>query len=102
MGRKFIKRTENFICANCKTKVSGDGYTNHCPKCLWSRHVDINPGDRKNNCRGLMEPIAIEITRKGYIIIHCCQKCKVSKRNKVAENDSFQAILIIASKGRGG
>ena len=23
-----------------------NGYTNHCSQCLWSKHVDINPGDR--------------------------------------------------------
>ncbi|HYC79501.1 MAG TPA: RNHCP domain-containing protein, partial [Candidatus Binatia bacterium] len=55
---KLFQRTpENFVCENCGTKVSGNGYTNHCPNCLYSKHVDNNPGDRLNKCHGLMEPI---------------------------------------------
>ncbi|MBR6751902.1 MAG: RNHCP domain-containing protein, partial [Alphaproteobacteria bacterium] len=44
--KQFVKRVENFTCAHCGAEVFGNGYTNHCPKCLWSRHVDNNPGDR--------------------------------------------------------
>ena len=59
----FIRKIENFTCNNCGTFVVGDGYTNHCPNCLFSKHVDTSPGDRKSSCKGLMEPIGIEIGR---------------------------------------
>jgi len=57
---KFKKRKEDFFCENCGENVSGDGFTNHCPKCLWSKHVDVFPGDRKGSCNGLMKPIGGE------------------------------------------
>ena len=59
---RFTMRDEDFICDVCGEKVSPLGYTarDHCPKCLCSKHVDIMPGDRKNTCLGLLEPIGIE------------------------------------------
>jgi hypothetical protein len=90
---KFIKLKENFICANCEFKVIGNGYTNHCPKCLWSKHVDIHPGDRLNKCKGKMEPILVEFISKKYIIIHECQKCGEIKKNKISEDDDFEKVI---------
>ena len=29
------------------------------PICLWSRHLDVEPGDRSADCGGIMEPLAI-------------------------------------------
>ena len=58
--KKFQKRVEDFCCENCGTEVTGNGYTNHCPKCLYSKHVDINPGDRLNSCGSMMKPTNIE------------------------------------------
>ena len=43
--KKFQRKVEDFICEKCGTKNIGNGFTNHCFKCLWSKHVDINPGD---------------------------------------------------------
>lgn len=53
---------EDFICEVCKKEVKSLGYTarDHCPYCLSSKHVDINPGDRKCTCNGILKPIAIE------------------------------------------
>ena len=70
MVKKFSRCKEDFVCENCGEKVSGDGYTNHCPVCLCSKHVDINPGDRQNECMGLMETIEVEEKGKEYIITH--------------------------------
>ena len=52
---------EEFICLNCGYEVSKLNYTarDHCPNCLYSRHVDIMPGDRMKECCGLMKPIFI-------------------------------------------
>lgn len=99
MVKKFSRCKEDFVCENCGEKVSGDGYTNHCPVCLCSKHVDINPGDRQNECMGLMEPIEVEEKGKEYIITHHCTVCGEIKRNRSAKNDSFETILQYISKG---
>jgi hypothetical protein len=79
----FIKNTEDFKCEHCGHEVKGNGFTNHCPACLWSKHVDVNPGDRAAKCGGMMRPIRVELEKQDYIIIHECQKCGHSKRNKM-------------------
>ena len=65
---------EEFICLNCGYEVSKLNYTarDHCPNCLYSRHVDIMPGDRMNECCGLMKPIGIEKYKNTYKIIYKC------------------------------
>jgi len=64
--KQFQKRKEDFTCGNCRLSVKGNGYTNHCPRCLWSLHVDVNPGDRSEVCRGMMRPIGVEIEKGGF------------------------------------
>ena len=94
--RKFTRTTENFECEHCGSAVEGDGYTNHCPECLWSKHVDIHPGDRASTCLGLMKPISVESKDGGYILLHSCTKCGFEKRNKVQAIDRFDTVLEIA------
>ena len=67
---------EEFICLNCGYEVSKLNYTarDHCPNCLYSRHVDIMAGDRMNECCGLMKPIGIEKYKNTYKIIYKCLK----------------------------
>ena len=91
--KKFQRTIEDFTCGHCGFKVVGNGYTNHCPQCLYSKHVDINPGDRKELCGGLMEPVAVEIKSDGYILLHKCKKCGKEKKNKTSKDDSFEAII---------
>lgn len=98
MSKLFAKNVENFVCENCGHEVCGNGYTNHCPKCLFSKHVDINPGDRQNLCGGLMAPIRIEKKGDKMSIIHKCQKCGNIHKNKTSQNDSFSAILEVMKK----
>ena len=68
MGRKFKKTVENFTCLNCQTVVIGTGYTDHCPNCLWSKHVDVNPGDRLAICGALIEPVGATKSKEGWKI----------------------------------
>ncbi|OGE88912.1 MAG: hypothetical protein A3J07_04380 [Candidatus Doudnabacteria bacterium RIFCSPLOWO2_02_FULL_49_13] len=89
----FQRRKENFTCGHCGFQVTGTGYTNHCPKCLFSKHVDVNPGDRSEICQGLMKPIGVEQKSGEYIIIHKCRNCKAIKKNKSAPEDNFDLIL---------
>lgn len=98
--RKFQRTKEDFICEHCGQEVKGNGYTNHCPNCLWSRHVDVNPGDRQAACRGMMEPIKIDSKNGEYVIVHRCVKCGFERRNKVVQGDNFQLIIKIAQHPR--
>ena len=88
----FKKVTEDFTCEHCGTFVEGDGYTNHCPKCLWSLHVDNEPGDRANNCNGLMEPFGVLYTTDETKLQHKCTKCGMIKKNRLGKQDDKDAI----------
>ncbi len=94
----FIRKTEDFVCEHCGFSVEGNGYTNHCTQCLYSKHVDINPGDRLNTCRGLMKPIGIEKKGKEYVIKHKCVKCGLEKPNKAVKEDNFDMIVQISAE----
>lgn len=96
--KTFQKTVENFECENCNTPISGNGYTNHCTQCLWSKHVDINPGDRAASCGGLMKPTELENENGEYVITHTCVKCSYKKRNKISANDNFDAVVKIATE----
>jgi len=98
MAKKFTRVIEDFICENCGKKIKGNGYTNHCPHCLHSKHVDINPGDRASDCGGLMEPISVEIKSMDYIITQKCKKCGHIRRQKASPDDNFEAMLEINRK----
>lgn len=98
MGKKFERKIEDFLCENCGTLVKGDGYTDHCPSCLYSKHVDINPGDRGCECRGLMQPIAAEVSKDGYRIYYRCLDCGYTHRVRSSKEDSFEAILPLIGK----
>ena len=76
--KRFTKNDDSFICAHCGKEVKPLGYSsrNHCPFCLWSLHVDKNPGDRAEECRGELRPVKVlPDAKKGYIIVHKCEKC---------------------------
>lgn len=94
----FIKNTEDFVCEKCGHEVVGNGYTNHCPECLWSKHVDISPGDRANTCAGMMEPIGVKKKGEEYIITHKCTKCGFEKPNKAVREDSFDMLIQISAE----
>ena len=93
--KKFIVRDEEFICENCHKEVKALGYTarDHCPYCLYSKHVDIMPGDRANSCHGLLEPIKIEKFKKTYKIIYQCKSCHELHKNIMANDDNFDKII---------
>ena len=97
--KNFTMRDEEFICENCGRNVSPLGYTarDHCPFCLYSKHVDIMPGDRKNTCLGLLEPIGIEKFRDTYKIVYRCLKCGELHKNIMAKDDDMEVIISISS-----
>lgn len=93
-----MKRTiEDFTCELCGELVKGNGYTNHCPACLWSKHVDNVPGDRLVECGGMMKPVGVEVNR-GEIdrIIHKCQKCGFERPAPVLTGDDRDLLIKIS------
>ena len=106
--KRFTKNDSGFICAHCGKEVEPLGYTsrNHCPFCLWSLHLDENPGDRASDCGGQMEPISAEPDpKKGFIITHRCTKCGAIRRNKAAaeaknQPDNMSKLIKLTAKQR--
>jgi hypothetical protein len=68
---------------------------NHCPYCLYSRHVDgRTPGDRTSDCGGSMKPIGTFTRPKGeQVIVHQCLSCGFERYNRVAADDDFEMVL---------
>lgn len=94
--KTFNEIDEEFVCEHCGKLVPKLGYScrNHCPYCLYSKHVDINPGDRREECHGLLKPIQVEInSKKGYVIIYKCEKCGAIRRNVSARDDDMNKII---------
>jgi len=91
--KKFTRTTENFVCENCGTEIIGDGFTNHCPKCLYSKHVDVNPGDRAEKCGGLMKPISAIKKGEEYSVVQQCVRCGFERKNKVGGGDDFERLI---------
>lgn len=93
--KNFTMRDEEFICENCKELVSPLGYTarDHCPHCLYSKHVDIMPGDRQNTCKGLLKPTGIEKFKDTYKILYKCTSCNELHKNIMAKDDNIELII---------
>lgn len=98
--KRFTMKDENFLCENCGQLVLKLNYTarDHCNKCLYSKHVDINPGDRLNNCEGLLVPIGIEKFKDSYKIIYKCDKCGEYHKNIMANDDNMDEIIRLSNE----
>ena len=99
--KNFTMRDEKFICENCGEEVLPLGYTarDHCPYCLCSKHVDINPGDRSNTCKGLLEPVGIEKFKDSYKIVYKCMRCGEAHKNIMAKDDNMDLIIELSNIG---
>lgn len=98
--KKFHMRDENFDCEVCGKTISKLNYTarDHCPYCLCSKHLDIQPGDRMADCHGILKPIGIEKFKTDYFkIIYKCDKCGMVKKNITAIDDNMDKIIEIMS-----
>jgi DNA-directed RNA polymerase subunit M/transcription elongation factor TFIIS len=90
----FIARQESFECEHCGVIVEPleeGSYRNHCPRCLYSKHVDASgPGDRASACGGLMYPDHLDQDgKKGWVIVHVCETCGKTIPNKAAPDDDI-------------
>ncbi|MFA6250694.1 MAG: RNHCP domain-containing protein [Candidatus Shapirobacteria bacterium] len=95
--RNFVRKKENFKCEVCGIKVVGDGYTDHCPKCLWGKHVDEEiPGDRASDCGGLMEPIKTVLEKGEFRIFYKCRKCGHGFVVREGKDDNRERLISLA------
>lgn len=102
----------DFRCGNCGASVSsmnllsGVQNRNHCPYCLWSRHLDLySAGDRLSACKAGMKPIGLTMkkSRNKYqasargelMLVHFCIDCNVVSINRIAADDDAQMILSV-------
>jgi DNA-directed RNA polymerase subunit RPC12/RpoP len=97
------KKDENtgFICENCGREVLPvrTGYRNHCPYCLFSKHVDNEPGDRLSECGGPMAPKSARLTpNKGVQILHKCRACGFTRFNMANEDDDYDMLVDLTFK----
>lgn len=100
--KRFNMIDEDFICSHCGKEIKKAEYTarDHCNYCLYSKHVDINPGDRLNECQGLLEPIGIEKYKDTYKIIYKCLKCHQLHKNIMAKDDNMDKIIELSNINR--
>jgi hypothetical protein len=102
-GDTPLKQPRSFRCNHCRldvpTDAPGTAHRNHCPNCLWSRHVDDDPGDRASDCLASMEPIAITVRKDGeWVLIHRCNGCGTLSSNRIAGDDNPLLLVRIAVK----
>ncbi|MET0420342.1 MAG: RNHCP domain-containing protein [Acidimicrobiia bacterium] len=106
-ARQRPRRNDSFRCGHCNLDVPldapGTAHRNHCPNCLWSRHLDDDvPGDRDAECGSTMEPIAITARRDGeWLLVHRCLGCGVLHLNRIAGDDSPLLLVQLAVRPLG-
>ena len=108
--RKYDKRyyrthpcTDAFICKVCGWPVvsagAGSSHRNHCPNCLSSIHLDNEPGDRRSECHGRMDPIGVWVRKNGeWAVIHRCRCCGKICSNRTAADDNPMKLMALAMR----
>lgn len=94
---------DSFHCKVCGRLVvsagAGSGHRNHCPNCLSSLHLDMEPGDRAADCGGIMEPVGVWVRKNAeWAIIHRCKWCGHLSSNRVAADDNPMKLMSIAMR----
>ena len=106
-----IDQEDGFLCKQCKAFVSSASFLsgvqnrNHCPYCLYSRHLDLyEAGDRLSACKSPMKPIGLttKVSRKKYgtghgelMLVHLCIDCDRLSINRIAADDDFETIVAL-------
>jgi hypothetical protein len=88
----FTRRVEDFTCEHCGATNTGDGWTNHCARCLHSKHVDVDPGDRAADCGGDMVPVDVQVERGERVLVHRCARCGVVRRCRTSPADNVDLM----------
>ncbi|WP_158888432.1 RNHCP domain-containing protein [Amycolatopsis anabasis] len=103
-ARRTRPRAESFRCHHCRLDVAlrapGTAHRNHCPNCLYSKHVDaFVSGDRAADCHARMEPISVAVRGDGeWILIHRCTGCDALSANRTAGDDNPLQLIRIAAR----
>ena len=103
--------TDGFRCVHCGAFVTRESFLsgvvnrNHCPHCLWSKHVDWQrAGDRMSACKGRMYPVGLTLKRERnkytadsgeLMLIHFCKECGQVSANRIAADDSTEELLLV-------
>lgn len=98
MSNMFQRKKEDFTCEQCGFFVVGNGYTNHCSKCLWGKHVDVNPGDRASVCQGMMQPYSFTMNKQEFVVIHKCVSCGFMGKNRLSLEDNMDVLVALKQK----
>ena len=78
---------------------AGSSHRNHCPNCLSSLHLDIEPGDRASDCGGIMDAVGVWVRQNGeWAVIHRCRRCGHLSANRVAADDNPMKLMSIAMR----
>ncbi len=94
----LVPEREPYNCENCGQQVMGGRYNNHCPNCLYSKHVDDKiPGDRASNCKGLMKPVGVIQKNSNWRIKQECTKCHKVGIFDSTPGDNTDVIIQLSS-----
>jgi hypothetical protein len=119
----FYQAETGFKCGHCHVFItaepvlSGVNNRNHCPYCLWSKHLDLyQAGDRLAACKSLMRPVglALKRTHKKYgpqaadglraagelMLVHLCVECERVSVNRMAADDDVARVWEIYTASR--
>lgn len=98
--KKFKKNNREFTCDNCGklVPIHSTSSRDHCCYCLVGKHVDVNPGDRLNKCKGMLLPIGIRSIKGKTQIVYVCKSCKSRVFNIISEDDNKGILLQLYSK----
>ena len=116
MNIKQEEKNKGFVCINCQKWVPVSKYDktvnrNHCPYCLWSKHVDSSvAGDRMSSCNSGMKPIGLTsktprvnkwgMSVKGEImLVQECIKCGKISINRIHAQDDPKEIMNVFENG---
>jgi len=93
--KKFIKNNQSFFCTHCSkfVDIHLSSSRDHCNHCLWGLHVDINPGDRSNKCKGLLKPIGIRKYKNKEQIVYDCLLCSKRVFCIISKDDNLKEII---------
>lgn len=112
-ARRNAQTTETgFRCIHCGAQVAASPLCagvinrNHCPYCLWSRHLDLfAAGDRLCACKAPMQPVGLTLKQspKRYsrpdsgelMLIHACVECGRVSINRIAADDLAERIFAL-------
>jgi DNA-directed RNA polymerase subunit RPC12/RpoP len=99
LSSRFTKNNESFVCVGCGEIVPlhPSSSRDHCNHCLIGLHVDVFPGDRLNECGGVLTPIGVETKNSKTRIVYRCEACHAQVFAPVAPDDNPDRVAALFS-----